>query len=396
MTQPHEKPTELERTYVQPLLVERDLGIPLLLIDADSYDAPSGRLALDPDDAALLALHDAILGAGAIDSAAAAASGSTVAAAAAAAAGDGPGSGIRKRPTLSLSWLRKTEYLDHAEATPQFKAGKVERAGAAAASLQQRRANDGRDLHQLVEDSFAAARRPPAHPDKPWLQAEAVYELLPADDELWKNDYYFVRFENDPVSTAAAQSILQQSDAPPGAAAAADGDDEPGKRARVSEADVRNYATFARTHAFLRPSTTAEGEDFLDLYLPTPAATAAAADASSDAPEQLQLRRAYHYQVHDDMNKRFVLALDTESGVASYVPFSSRMQLRTIQKPTYGLMNTERPDVLRRAVREPTEREEKERRRRLQAIEALALSADEIAAATNHTDGDADEEIVDL
>jgi hypothetical protein len=376
------------------LLVERDLGIPLLLIDADSYDAPSGRLALDPDDAALLALHDAILGAGAIDSAAASSSAVAAAsAAAAAAAGDTPGSGIRKRPTLSLSWLRKTEYLDHAEATPQFKAGKVERAGAAAASLQQRRANDGRDLHQLVEESFAAARRPPAHPDKPWLQAEAVYELLPADDELWKNDYYFVRFENDPVSAAAAQSILQQRD--PAATDGGDEGDEPGKRARVSEADVRNYATFARTHAFLRPSRTDEGEEFLDLYLPTPAA---AADASSDAPAELQLRRAYHYQVHEDMSKRFVLALDTESGVASYVPFSSRMQLRTIQKPTYGLMNTERPDVLRRSVREPTEREEKDRRRRLQAIEALALSADEIAAATNHTgaDGDADEEIVDL
>lgn len=363
----------------------------MLLIDADSYDAPSGRLTLDPDDAALLALHDAILGAGAADSGAALAASSS--ASAAADKGGVPGTGIRKRPTLSLSWLRKTEYLDHGEATPQFKAGKVERGGAAA-TLQQRRANDGRDLHQLVEDSFAAARSPPVHPDKPWLQAEAVYELLPAADELWENEYYFVRFENDPVPAAAAQNILQQAKPADEASAAADGDSQ-SKRARVSEADVRNYSTYARTHAILRPGTTAEKEEFLDLYLPS--ASAAAGEATSDAPSEMLLRRAYHYQVQSDVNKRFVLALDSESGAAEYVPFSSRLQLRAIQKLTYGLTNTERADVLRRSVREPSEDEQRLRRRRLIAIEPLNTDDGDIAGTAINGDADADaDEIVDL
>jgi hypothetical protein len=372
--------TELERAYQQPLLAERDLGIPLLLIDPDVYDAPPGaRVTLAPEDAALLAMHEAMLANVTADSLAnkpTSASAAAAAAAGAAVEDAQPGQLARKRPTLQLPWLRKTEYLDHAEGLPKFKTGKVERDNAKKQQLPSG-VDDGVDVHQRIEESFAAARLPPTHPDKPWLKAEATFEVLPADDELWLNEYYFVRFENDPLPSSTAQRLIEEQTSTSSQTEAPPLDGHGDKRARVSEASVRNYAAYARTHAMLRPDSTAESENFIDLYLPA----ASEQQPTSDVPSELHLRRAYHYQVARE-TKRFLLVLDAASGVAKYVPFSSRLHVKPIQNPTFGLTSHERPDVLRRAERDFDDDELRARQERLVVIEPLSN------ADTEHLDID--------
>jgi RNA polymerase II-associated factor 1 len=159
------KPTSLERTYKYPLLTEPDLGVPLDLIDPDTYKIPSGSWTVPPADAALLN-KDAFAKA-------------------------------KKKEDLrpQVPWLRKMEYMTDFSTKKDERPRLEDTVRARAQAL--RSQQDGPEERELIEKSFLDAKKTPVHPTNPNLVPEMILPVLP-DLTLVKNNYFHVVFESAP------------------------------------------------------------------------------------------------------------------------------------------------------------------------------------------------------
>jgi RNA polymerase II-associated factor 1 len=176
------KPTSLERTFKYPLLTEPDLGVPLDLIDPDTYKIPSGSTKCDvcfihilsawtmpPVDAALIS-KDAL-----------------------AKTKKKFGSLYFVLLTLhredlrpQVPWLRKMEYMTDFSTKKDERPRLEDTVRARAQAL--RSQQDGTEERELIERSFLDAKKTPVHPTNPNLVPEMILPVLP-DLTLVKNKY---------------------------------------------------------------------------------------------------------------------------------------------------------------------------------------------------------------
>ncbi|CAM9782110.1 unnamed protein product [Ascophyllum nodosum] len=171
----------------ESLHYERDLGVPIDIIDPRNYILPKNPVPLPKEDEALLNWGD----------------------------GDVPTNSAGRREALSTSarrravdtsvtWLKRTVYLTNDPFDPvhQFKSEQQAQADKRL-ELEKEIARGGQqDRKMLIEESFmhANSRKPLVHSDikKRHLTAEWVMPVMP-DLSLWPNTYTTVAFDKDPA-----------------------------------------------------------------------------------------------------------------------------------------------------------------------------------------------------
>ncbi|CAN0333197.1 unnamed protein product, partial [Ectocarpus sp. 8 AP-2014] len=165
---------------------ERDLGVPIDVIDPRNYLLPKKAVPLPPEDEALLNWRE----------------------------GDGPGSvkkedlstsARRKTVDTSVTWLKKTVYLTNDPFDPvhQFKSEQQTQADKEVELEKEIARGKKQDRKMLIEESFlhANSNKPLVHQDasKRHLTAEWVMPVMP-DVSLWPNTYTTVMFDKDPAA----------------------------------------------------------------------------------------------------------------------------------------------------------------------------------------------------
>lgn len=306
--------TSLEREKKKDMLLEHDLGIPITMGAAERYFIPRSPPPLHPADTSLL-----------IDTA-----NNNVT--------PGAQGGIQNKKTTkdhNVSWLMRTKYITNelnADSGAAIAAAGNKRL---AAAQQQQRASMHTDSSQLdeldrrlnrdrliaeIEQSFIVAHKPPVHPTKPELKAEAILPLLPVDqDEAEEKRLILGILDSDPKL-----DVLK-------------GDS--GKLRAMTQGEKNRMSAAFQLKSLKHELQDGKSEAFVGLLVPrhTTHVSCTSADDNSKEPvltardiagDYDVARELAHQVKNDERMNTFLLRLDNKTNTAWYTDLSTRIILR--------------------------------------------------------------------
>ncbi|CAM9600578.1 unnamed protein product [Ectocarpus sp. 12 AP-2014] len=304
------KPTTLESDYKWKLHYERDLGVPIDVIDPRNYLLPKKAVPLPPEDEALLNWRE----------------------------GDGPGSvkkedlstsARRKTVDTSVTWLKKTVYLTNDPFDPvhQFKSEQQTQADKEVELEKEIARGKKQDRKVLIEESFlhANSNKPLVHQDasKRHLTAEWVMPVMP-DVSLWPNTYTTVMFDKDP----AADETVKGSEAR--------------KRKRAGEALVCNVkrTTFEGnsheviTGSYLMPKdkATKKGEREEEEEEEEEKMDVEDGSVGYDFVKDYKFNIVHYAQTQYDGNPHLLFVINKDTQEASFCKLSAKVELANLPR----------------------------------------------------------------
>ncbi|KAL6002332.1 hypothetical protein ACLOJK_034263 [Asimina triloba] len=277
--------TSLEKMHKPQLFVERDLGIPLDLLDLSIYNPPKEKQPLAPEDEQLLCEDEVVTPV--------------------------KQEGIKKkdRPTdKGVSWLVKTQYIsplsvDAAKQSISEKQAKELRESREGRKLFLENLNNREKQIQAIEESFKAAKHRPVHQANPKLEAVQILPLLP-DFDRSGDQFVVATFDSDPTADSELFNKLGRSIR-----------DEHESRA-VMKNFVANGSDPSKPEKFLAYMVPAPDELSKDMY-----------DESEDI--QYSWVREYHWDVRgDDADDPTTYLVTFDEDAACYLPLRMKLNLQ--------------------------------------------------------------------
>ncbi|KAJ3692593.1 hypothetical protein LUZ60_011688 [Juncus effusus] len=277
--------SSLEKNWKPILIPPPDLGIPLDLLDLTVYNARSERAELAREDEELL--RDAEM--------------------------ETPvkNEGIRRkeRPTdKGMSWLVKTQYISSLSTESAKKSISEKQAK----EMRERKQGNKNVLDNLnnrekqiraIEESFEAAKLPPAHQSKPGMEAEWVLPLFPYFDR-YEDQYVMVNFDGDPTADSEQYNKLDASS----------------RDELESQAIMKSYV--------VNGSDPSKPEKFLAYMAPSPHELMK--DRTEDEEEEMSYSwfREYHWDVvGDDVDDPTTYLVTFDDKAARYLPLGTKLAL---------------------------------------------------------------------
>lgn len=302
--------TSLEREKKKDMLLEHDLGIPITMGATERYFIPRSPPPLHPADASLL-----------IDTANNNAT-------------PGAQGGIQNKKNTkdhNVSWLMRTKYITN---ELNVDSGAVAGNKRLAAVQQQHRASMRADSSQLdeldkslyrdkliaeIDKSFIEAHKPPVHPTKPELKAEAVLPLLPVDQHEEEEKRLILGIlDSDPKLDVLSGDV--------------------GKLKAMTQREKNRTSAAFQLKSLKHELQDGKSEAFVGLLVPRRTAhlsSTSTADSkepvltATDIAGDYDVAREFAHQVkNDERMNTFLLRLDNKTNTAWYTDLSTRIILR--------------------------------------------------------------------